>query len=102
MGGGDPIRPFFYLIAARPIHVTHGHDLKVSAGGIGSIEQVSHAATGTNDADAKRVVGTKNSGRSKGSHSTCNDEAAAIRRKCHWAPGQFVPDDLNSEVRSLS
>jgi hypothetical protein len=102
MGSGDAIGSFFYLIAARPINVAYSHDLEFRAGGVGSIEQVSHATAGPNDADAKRVVGTQDSGRSKSSHSTCNDETAAIGRKCHEPPGQLVPDDLISQVRSLS
>ncbi len=61
MGGGDAVGPLLDGIAARRIHIAHGHDL-AGADLVGAIEQVLHAASGSDDSDAKSVVCAKHSG----------------------------------------
>ena len=101
VGGRDPVGSFLHFIAARPIHVAHGHDLKRNAGFVGRIQDGSHPAAGSDHADAKGIVGTQDSGRGKGSHSTCNDEAAAIRRKWHGNPVNLFPTILPANEKPV-
>jgi hypothetical protein len=102
VGGGYAVGAGFHFIAAGTIHVAHGHYLVVCVGFLGTIQQRSHAAAGSDDADAKGIVCTEYSGRGQSRHSTGNDEAAAIGRKWHGAPLPFDPDDLISEIQGLS
>ena len=50
-----------YRIAVRRIHVTYGHDL-VRGDFVGRVEQVAHSAAGSNDSNAKCVVGPERPG----------------------------------------
>ena len=76
-GGGETVGAQFYGVATRGIDVTDRDDLIVGDF-VGGIQQVVHAAAGTEDSDAESVVGAEDSGRGESREAAGDDKSATI------------------------
>ena len=65
VGGGEAARAHLHCVATRAVDVADGDELD-GAEFFSGIEQGVHTATGTDDSDAKRVVGAEDAGRGEG------------------------------------
>src|SRR5881227_316359 len=63
--------------ATRGVDVAHGRELVV-AGLVGSVEQVIHAAAGTDGPDEQRVVGAKDASGCEGGEPGSDEKSTAI------------------------
>src|SRR5712672_1132373 len=76
-GGGETVGAEFYGVATGAVDVTDGYDLVVGDF-VGGIQQVVHAAAGTEDSDAEGVVGAEDSGGGESGEATGDYESATI------------------------
>src|SRR5712672_722817 len=76
-GGGETVGAQFYGVATGTVDVTDGYDLIVGDF-VGGIQQVVHAAAGTEDSDAESFVGAENAGGRKSGEAAGEDKSATV------------------------